>query len=871
MEAATHHRLAVIRARNKKFSESANLFRRALELDPRNAIILCDFAQLHADRKDYDEAEKLLKKALDADPSNPKILFNLGRIIASQRAERQAEGLRYLKLAVGEAEAYRELARIYRSKGEISRAEFADQKAELAEEQEPPRVLANAPSKNDTAGNNAAAVRSPAPVQTPPEVVERVRQELLETNMREAVVGAQQRPAAPPILLPIVPPVTAPPVTAPPATIPPVEVAAVPVAVPLPDSSVPPPMDPFVTLVRPQESTTPPVRILESPPAAAPTQTVVRTIPGPSQPEPSESGPSESLMAASLSDQKSMPESFEPVQEAKNDFIASNPAAGDPIPIVNKPSGKDSPGKSLPQLQRVNIHTSDTAIASSPPPLRVFSSDVPNQQAVDSPLRVLPCGTKPLEQVAVGNPLRKIPSSDSAVPANDVANLAQVPSSSDKGIKKIPRTDQDTVQEQAASVPQKTEFQPSLRSDEKIANETARTTEKNEVARTIKHLPIRDDRIVQTPIAAQPRRESRMDYRPVPSPAPEKKEPHVARTVSEPSAPSTLTPKSTKPNPNNHHFLSANAPTVLDFGPKVRNQSDTTSPTESAKVAARPLARNDITHNDTPQFVSADPLPVKESKPADASPRVVPLPLVAEVRTEGLRTLQAPPPPQPALRSVLQPEPKLAVADPFPTVVSPPLFAEVKRIEPRTVQQPQSKPEPVVIDPFAVVSVDTQPKFTEVKKSEPQRQQKPEPVVADLTPKTVPLPQFAEAKKAEPPIQPKPAPVVADPFPMVTSSPPQFAEAKKIEPRTQQAPPPMRPEMQPAPPPVVAEARQPESLSKLVTAPEPPVPSPRVAMTDVPKPLPAKEEPAGFASSKKSEAKVAIADDPTTGFARSKK
>jgi len=93
LEAASLHRLAVIKARSKQFPESVALFRGALDLEPRNALILRDFAQLFVERKDYAEAEKLLRRALDADPDDQKTrsnLDNLASLIAMQRADRQA-------------------------------------------------------------------------------------------------------------------------------------------------------------------------------------------------------------------------------------------------------------------------------------------------------------------------------------------------------------------------------------------------------------------------------------------------------------------------------------------------------------------------------------------------------------------------------------------------------------------------------------------------------------------------------------------------------------------------------------------------------------------------------------------------------------
>ena len=194
MEAASLHRLAVLRARNKKFTESAELFRRAIALDPKNAVILCDFAQLYADRKDYEEAERLLKNALNLDPNNQKVLMNLGILIASQKNERETEGLRYLKLAVGEAEAYRELAKVYRRKGDVGRAEFAEQRAKLAD---------NQPTPSTTLAAEDVSVRPPQPSahqpQTPPEVVNRVRQELTDLETRKAIADTQRYTATPPV------------------------------------------------------------------------------------------------------------------------------------------------------------------------------------------------------------------------------------------------------------------------------------------------------------------------------------------------------------------------------------------------------------------------------------------------------------------------------------------------------------------------------------------------------------------------------------------------------------------------------------------------------------------------------------------------
>jgi len=722
-------------------------------------------------------------------------------------------------------------------------------------------------------------------------------------------------------------------------------------------------------MVHPQELAASPVRILELPSASTYTQTAVRTIPG-----TSESLSAESLPAVPSSKQNSTPNSFAPVQAAVNDPIANNPTSND-----------------LPS-QRVDIISSDIVIVNSPQPSRSPVSDVSNQQATDLSLRVLPSDTKSVEREGASNPLRQIPLVNSMPPANDDSILASLPYSSIKGSRKIPRTDQNTIQEHAANVPQKTESQSSVRSGERISSETAPTAKPAEVAHTIRHLPVRDDRILQAPPAGAPRRESRLDNRPVSTPLSANNVPHVARVDSESSASVTSGSKATKVNQSNRQFLTANAPNIVGFGPSIRNQPTAVSPTDSAEVAVKPLTQNDSTQvtsadpsqeviplplvaevkNAEPQMplvlqpepVVADPFAIAsvdsqpkvaeivkvepqtqqtpsaqqpEPKPVIADPfaKVVPLPLVAEVKKVEPQIAQQPEPrpvvadpfakvvPTPLVAEVKkvepqiaqQPEPRSVVANPFakvvplplvadvkkvepqtaqqmppvqqpelksvvtssfPKTVSAPLFAEVKKVEPRTqktlpTQQQESKP--VVADPFAITSVDSQPKFAEVAKVEPQTAQQtppalqPEskPVVANSFPKAVPMPLFAETKKTEPQTthQSKPELVATDPFPKVVS-PPLIAEVKKVEPRTQQTP----PALQPEPKLVVAETKRPESLPKPASLP---TKSPEVAIKDAPKPMPVQEEVAGFASSRRSTPRVAITDDPTTGFARSKK
>ncbi|MDR2117241.1 MAG: hypothetical protein LBP87_12755, partial [Planctomycetaceae bacterium] len=176
----TLHRLAIIKAKEQKIPESEQYFREALKLDKENTALLCDFAKLYSDKKNYADAETILKNALLITPDHRRTLFNLGLTIALQK-DRQTEGLRYLKLAIGEAAAYRELAKIYRQQGNDAKAEFAEQRAILSE-------------KNQTTPENNT-ITSPTvsmDEQTKKELVQHVKEELLRLETSEVAAILQQ-------------------------------------------------------------------------------------------------------------------------------------------------------------------------------------------------------------------------------------------------------------------------------------------------------------------------------------------------------------------------------------------------------------------------------------------------------------------------------------------------------------------------------------------------------------------------------------------------------------------------------------------------------------------------------------------------------
>lgn len=136
LEGASLHRLAVLKAKENKAAESEQLFRQAKPLCEDSVVFHCDYAKLYMDQKRFQNAETVLKAGALLAPNDRRVLYNLGYVIAMQ-PDRQTEGLRYLKLALGEKKAYEELSKIYRFQGNEGQADFARQRAEQIDADQP--------------------------------------------------------------------------------------------------------------------------------------------------------------------------------------------------------------------------------------------------------------------------------------------------------------------------------------------------------------------------------------------------------------------------------------------------------------------------------------------------------------------------------------------------------------------------------------------------------------------------------------------------------------------------------------------------------------------------------------------------------------
>ena len=873
MEAAALHRLAVLKAQSRRFSESASFFRRALDIEPRNAVILRDFAQLFADRRDYAEAERLLKRALDADPHSPQTLLNLGFTIinSTQRDERHIEGLRYLKLAVGDAEAYRELARIYRSKGDHYRAEFAERKAQEAA----------------AAGNIAAPIHTPHRIEretfTPPAITNRVRQEIADAEVREAIERQFQQTqqdqlhqaVTPPTIIPSAatssaatppvgqkPPIPAPvsPVFSGAAAMPPAfdTVPAVRSLQHAPPQPAAPLFNSFTPLVPsqgpPLQSSAPsPVRSLNLQATATPNQTpsTVRTIP--SLPVRTPAIPSSSpvkrltpIPAANLPSTDSIPTTNNSVATPQP---SQNPTPAEPKPIP-LPSAAPSP--------------------SAAPPTNPPDTDGPRRQQNTPSIRVLPSGTLTTghTNAVPDNPRQQHPPrGEPILPATaaDSAPTSLTPLAATGTVRRLPSLEQGNTPESLEAVPTEEEALPLIRFQGVSVSKSARSSEG--VSPPPSNSPHeRDVGVLESPTAVITRRGLLRNKNTSPDTlSPENVYYYVANLRSERSnsesnsgmshsaASSAAMSNAAVPNPatlngtisnraipetvpGNRQFVSAHAPRMLQFA--VSNPPPLTHAENPVTVSSVPAeARRDepqVPASQTPFFAiraPAAPPVVAETRrtepqtPAAQTPLpVVPIPEEAQAPLIIAEVRRAEP------QVTLSPAPVMAMSTPVETALSaaPPVVAETRRAEPQL---------PATQTPLPVVPI-------------------PEEVQAPLI--------IAEARKAEPQVTLSPAPVMAMITPVETALPavpPVVAETRRTEPLILSTRPPLSTTTVPAAPPMVVEVRRAGPQSPVASFPE----------RDHPKPLSASEGPVGFASTRQSAQPVAASEESLPGFARSRR
>ena len=872
MEAAALHRLAVIKARNKKFTESLHLFERAIVLDSKNTQILCDFAQLYADRKDYEHAETILKNVISLTPDNPKALFNLGEVIALQRGDRHAEGFRYLKQAVGEAEAYRELARIYRSKGELREAESAEKRAISAEGQQTTLAAGPGTSPSLQPKRPATPPESVSPDSVPQAMANRAREET--GNLEKSDVSAEQRQrqsgTSPIGQTPIgSTPIGSTPTVSTPAS----QYEAGGTAVALSENAATNQKKPLRVIPSgqpvPQEaatkSHTPAMPVDPFAMAACSPETLSAT--------PSSAPSVASTAPSTIAPETPMVRRFPNVEPQKTLQPSEQSGVIDPFSFVQVAESKPPANNDSSFVKIITPEKGDTATKISLPKRSPISSDEKEKLVV----RTFPGGAGRNEQTSVSktdagkkesdkkgagkkdmgktdsyaagrmsNPLRQMPNGDTGLidPASDVPMIASLPSYSSVGAKKIPRIDPIDVQEQSKNI---------LNTVESLPEEF--------VARQPISLPVRETEGLQSPATSPATVVARREAPELLVIASENGAASVTKSAAKTGSSQELqaSPSYVEIVQSGRGFVMTHAPDVMQFSP-----IGTTPPPVH-------LSKKQETTN-KPVAIAARPQPQNTKPPVSSS--LMRLPQIAERDSDYPKTIVnvAPTKPTQSAKSADAPQEASVEtpADPFPVIAadipqtppqSPSLIPAQVAQSPQFIQpSPAAQPLPVVQSPPQVaqspLGVQSLPDIHPPVFTHPQvpPDSLPQPQVAATDPASAAPFQMAKAEKPHIPLDslprtaatvpsassvPAPAsmPTPIHPFPVV-DNPLKLVEVKK-----------------PVPLPSVSHV---------------PMETPKVAdvrVPSTPSPLPVKEEPAGFASTRKSRQAV---EEPT-GFARSRR
>ena len=122
--AFANRQLAILAIERKDYEAGNRYFEMALHYTPDDLEICGMYGEslLHL-QKDYPKAEAVFRQALSSAPNDLRFQLLLGRTLAYQKKYQM--GLKHLKTALGEKQAYDELAQIYHQNGEYERAALA--------------------------------------------------------------------------------------------------------------------------------------------------------------------------------------------------------------------------------------------------------------------------------------------------------------------------------------------------------------------------------------------------------------------------------------------------------------------------------------------------------------------------------------------------------------------------------------------------------------------------------------------------------------------------------------------------------------------------------------------------------------------------
>ena len=126
-----HMELGEVYRQEGRLAEAVAACRKAVEINPRNAVAYARLGQVYGEQGKLAEAAASFKKAVEIDPGNFRVHVELGWFYIVQR--RYAEAEKSLKVALGitqrDAKAFEGLGNVYLNQGKVAKAAVAFKKA----------------------------------------------------------------------------------------------------------------------------------------------------------------------------------------------------------------------------------------------------------------------------------------------------------------------------------------------------------------------------------------------------------------------------------------------------------------------------------------------------------------------------------------------------------------------------------------------------------------------------------------------------------------------------------------------------------------------------------------------------------------------
>jgi Tfp pilus assembly protein PilF len=167
--AGAYHRLARLHEKSGSADDSKELFQKALELEPNNAEIVCDYGYWFYLRKDWKESQRQFQRALQLNPDLKRAHNNLGLLYA--RTGRPNEALEQFALAgLNPADAHANLGFVYLSDRRMPEAKIELRRAAESNSAKARDVLASLdrfektdqPRAAETTSTRLPAVEAPS-------------------------------------------------------------------------------------------------------------------------------------------------------------------------------------------------------------------------------------------------------------------------------------------------------------------------------------------------------------------------------------------------------------------------------------------------------------------------------------------------------------------------------------------------------------------------------------------------------------------------------------------------------------------------------------------------------------------------------------